>query len=125
MATASNVTTTIMFADVCDSTFLYSRLGDKKAFDLINTTLKRAADLVKRHKGVVLRTKGDDVLCIFSDPFDALQASIAIHSAFEFHQTINPSLSIGINSGPALLSEGDIQGDTVNVAARLAASILK
>jgi adenylate cyclase len=28
-------------------------------------------------------------------------------------------MSIGINSGPALLSDGDILGDTVNVAARL------
>lgn len=113
------VKTTVMIADICDSTLLFSELGDEKAFALINDALKEAANLVKQHGGQVLRTKGDDVLCIFSDAFNAIQASLAIHEVFDSHPSSKLAMSIGINSGPALLSEGDILGDTVNIAARL------
>jgi len=119
MSEAAAVTTTVMFADICDSTLLFSQLGDEKAFALINDALKQTANLVRLHDGLVLRTKGDDVLCMFSNPFNALQASMAIHAAFDSHRPQELAMSIGINSGPALLSEGDILGDTVNIAARL------
>lgn len=121
MSEAATVKTTVMIADICDSTLLFSQLGDEKAFALVNDALKEAARLVKQHGGVVLRTKGDDVLCMFSDAFNALQASMAIHAAFDSRHSTELAMSIGINSGPALLSEGDILGDTVNIAARLSA----
>lgn len=119
MTEAANVTTTIMFADVCDSTYLFSELGDEKAFELINETLRRAADIVRQHHGVVLRTKGDDVLCTFSDPLNALEAAISIQARRPTPHTAWPPMAVGINSGPAILSGGDVLGDTVNVAARL------
>jgi len=121
MPEAAAVTTTVMIADICDSTLLFSQLGDEKAFALIKEALKEAARLVQRHDGLVLRTKGDDVLCMFSDAFNALQASMAIHEAVDSRHAHKLAMSIGINSGPALLSEGDILGDTVNIAARLSA----
>jgi class 3 adenylate cyclase len=120
MSNATAVRTTVMFADICDSTLLFSRLGDDRAFALINDALKEAAAIVERHDGRVLRTKGDDILCIFSDASNALSASMAIHAVFDAHRPLDLAMSIGINSGPALLSEGDILGDTVNIAARLA-----
>jgi len=80
MSETAAVTTTVMFADICDSTLLFSRLGDEAAFKMIDSALKLSADLIKRHAGVVLRTKGDDVLCIFSDPFNAISRLSALAS---------------------------------------------
>ncbi len=116
------VTTTVMFADICRSTFLFNQLGDKKASLLIGKLLKQAATIVEAQEGVALRTLGDDILCIFSDPLNALQASIAIHSETRNYSSSAGSelaMRIGINSGSALLAKHDIHGDTVNTAARL------
>ncbi len=116
------VTTTVMFADICRSTFLFDQLGDQKASSLIGKLLKQATAITEAQNGVALRSLGDDVLCIFSDPLDALQAAIAIHSESRKHSSSavsELSMKIGINSGSALLAEHDIYGDTVNTAARL------
>jgi hypothetical protein len=113
-----------MFADICESTFLFNQLGDEKAARLVNQALHKASESVQRNGGKVLRTKGDDILCIFSKPLEALQASREIHSGASRFSAVHSqalAMSIGINSGPALLSEGDILGDTVNMAARLSA----
>jgi class 3 adenylate cyclase len=122
MSEATAVTTTVMFADICRSVYLFSRLGDEKAAELIGRALEEAAAVVERCEGVVLRTKGDDVLCIFSDPLKALEAAMLVHAQLmnvSSHGAGELAMRIGINSGPALLSEGDILGDTVNTAARL------
>ena len=119
MSESVSITTTVMFADICGSTRLFNELGDEKAARLVGDTLKLAATLVELHDGVVIRTKGDDVLCIFSDPLNALQASMDIQAQISRSARGEMAMSIGINSGPALLSEGDILGDTVNIAARL------
>lgn len=120
MSEATTINTTVMFADICNSTRLFSKLGDEKAYALINQALQLAAALVKSHDGIVLRTKGDDVLCIFAVPGDALNASLAIHNEFDTRQLPDLAVSIGLSSGTALLAQGDIQGDIVNIAARLA-----
>ncbi len=122
MSEARVVTTTVMFADICRSTYLFDQLGDEKAAILIGDVLKQTTSIVEAHEGVVLRTKGDDVLCIFSDPLKAVQASMDVHKKigeFSSDAATELSIRIGINSGSALLTEGDILGDTVNIAARL------
>jgi adenylate cyclase len=122
MSVTAPVSTTVMFADICRSTYLFNQLGDEAAAGLVVDMLQQTASTVEGHDGTVLRTKGDDVLCIFSDPLNALRAAIDIHTTianFSASAAGDLSMRIGINSGPALLSEGDILGDTVNTAARL------
>jgi adenylate cyclase len=114
--------TTVMFVDICRSTYLFSELGDEKAAKLVGKALHCAGSVVQAHEGKVLRTKGDDILCIFDEPVNALQASIDIHAEirhFSSGDCSDLSMRIGINSGSALLAEGDILGDSVNTAARL------
>lgn len=122
MTESAPVTTTVMFADVCRSAYLFNRLGDEKAARLINEVLRLTASIVETHQGEVLRSKGDDVLCIFSDPVRALHAAIEVHARvrkYPVDEADELSMRIGINSGTALLSDGEIFGDTVNTAARL------
>ena len=47
MSDATNITTTVMFADICDSTRLFSKLGDEKAYSLIDQALKLTAGLLE------------------------------------------------------------------------------
>lgn len=122
MSEAIEVTTTVMFADICRSAYLFSQLGDENASLLIGKLLQQAAAIVEGHGGVALRTMGDDVLCIFSDPLNALQTALAIHAENRKYSSgagSELSMRIGINSGTALLEKHDIHGDTVNTAARL------
>lgn len=111
---------TVMFADICRSTFLFDELGDEPAAQLVSGVLARAARVIEQHGGTVLRTKGDDILCIFDHPRNALQAALGIHRCTFEGRGARVSMRIGINSGNALLADGDLLGDSVNVAARLA-----
>jgi len=116
---------TIMFADIVGSTRLYEILGDEVAEKLVTTTLKQLSDIVNKAHGVVIKTSGDDVMCSFTNVDQAMDAARDMHK-FVAEKTA-PSrdyriaLRIGAHKGPVIESEGDIYGDAVNVAARVAA----
>jgi adenylate cyclase len=116
---------TIMFADIVGSTRLYEILGDEVAEKLVTTTLKQLSDIVNKNHGLVIKTSGDDVMCSFSNVDQAMEAARDMHK-FVAEKTA-PSrdyriaLRIGAHKGPVIESEGDIYGDAVNVAARVAA----
>ena len=113
---------TIMFADVVDSTGLYERLGDIEAQYTISQCLGLVQDMVERHKGRVIKTAGDDSLCMFDKAEQAIAAACVIQeglsedSVFEDNEI---QMHIGVHSGLGLITEGDVFGDTVNVAARV------
>jgi class 3 adenylate cyclase len=113
-----------MFADICRSTHLYSELGDDRAAALVNSLLAEATAVVTSVGGRVIRSMGDDVLCTFEQPAQALQAAAGIHEAvrrFSDSSGHNLALRIGMNTGTVILHQDDILGDTVNMAARVAA----
>lgn len=114
----------VMFADVAGSTRLYERLGDQIANQMISGAIKLAENLIKKNKGVVVKHIGDEVMCRFSSADNAVQCACEIHEIMEvqpIQHGIGLVFRIGINWGPALLREdGDIFGDAVNLAARMA-----
>lgn len=122
MNQANKINATILFADVCRSTFLFSELGDEAAAALIERILGVTGEAVLAHGGRVLRSQGDDVLCLFGTAEDAMDAALEIHrSTGKLAPEGGPDaeMRIGANSGPVLISGSEIAGDTVNVAARL------
>lgn len=124
MSQNAPIETTVLLADICSSTYLFSQLGDERAGRMVTQALKQATEVVRSHDGQVLRSKGDDILCTFSNPHKALQVAIEIHATPMRQDLVAAEdlcFRIGINSGPALFSNGDILGDTVNIAARLCA----
>lgn len=113
---------TIMFADVADSTGLYERLGDIEAQFTISQCLGLVRDLVERNRGTVIKTAGDDIMCMFDKAHDALQASVSIQESLAeemMFDELKIMMHIGVHSGVGLITEGDVFGDTVNVAARV------
>jgi len=85
--------------------------------------LQLAGKIATQHRGTVIGTIGDEVMCIFDVPEDALIAANHIHSQVRKNALMQKhqlAMRIGINSGTVVSMSGSIYGDTVNIAARLA-----
>ncbi len=112
----------VMFADVVDSTGLYEQLGDIEAQFTISQCLGLVRDLAERNKGRVLKTAGDDIMCMFDKAHHALTSACQVQEALSeemLFEDIKVSMHIGVHAGLGLLTEGDVFGDLVNVAARV------
>ncbi len=113
----------VLFADISDSTKLYSTLGDNAARAVVNACLSLITGVVERFKGRVVKTIGDEVMCVFRRADDAVVAAsemqllLAGKRPGQYHVQIH----VGLHYGPVLVEENDIFGDTVNAAAYLTA----
>ena len=109
-------TAAIVFADICGSAELYERSGDLQALDQIGHCLDQLACLAENHKGRIIRSKGDDLLCTFEQPVYALWAASDMCLGSLPHGL---QVHVGIHYGPIVRARGDVFGDAVNVAARM------
>lgn len=118
-----NIKCAIMFADVAGSTKLYEDVGDDKARAMISHTIETMTKSTQAMRGRVIKTIGDEIMCVFVDADSTVRAAYDIQETvsndFSFGRAL--SIRIGAHFGPAILeSDGDIFGDAVNVAARMA-----
>jgi len=118
---------TFLFTDLKGSTALYQRIGDMKAFALVQRHFDRLAAVVQAHAGAIVKTIGDAVMAVFQQPANAVRAAIAVLQQIERfneeHGGRNIVLKVGLHRGPSIavtLNETlDYFGHTVNVAARV------
>ena len=122
--TRQSIECAVMFADVCGSTRLYETRGDEKAQRIINECLEYMAQVVQARGGVVVKTIGDEIMARFPDADSAVKAAIEIQETTEGGRAYDGervSLRTGLHAGPAILDgSGDVFGDAVNIAARMA-----
>ena len=114
---------TILFADICRSTVLFDKLGDQDALNLIMKALELAGEIVTEQHGTIIGTIGDEIMCTFISPEDALIAARQIHKMMQQNtlmQSNQLAMRLGINSGTVVSLSNSVYGDTVNIAARLA-----
>lgn len=117
-------TMAVMFADISDSTSLYQKLGDAAARNIVNACLKVINGVLARYEGRLVKTIGDEVMCVFPD------ADLAVLAASDMQAQVSSSkpgnypvsIHVGLHYGPVLVEENDVFGDTVNVAAYLRAA---
>jgi class 3 adenylate cyclase len=117
-------TLAVMFADISDSTSLYQKLGDAAARNIVNACLKVINGVLARYQGRLVKTIGDEVMCVFPD------ADLAVLAASDMQAQVSAtkpgnypvSIHVGLHYGPVLVEENDVFGDTVNVAAYLRAA---
>lgn len=117
-------TLAVMFADISDSTSLYQKLGDAAARNIVNACLKVINGVLARYRGRLVKTIGDEVMCVFPD------ADLAVLAASDMQAQVSAtkpgnypvSIHVGLHYGPVLVEENDVFGDTVNVAAYLRAA---
>lgn len=115
----------VLFADVSGSTRLYEVIGDKRAFAAINGCLDILRRITGAHGGRVVKTIGDEIMAVFPDAISAVQAASEMQSEISAQPPVNNArvaIRIGFHHGSVLKSktDGDVFGDTVNIAARMA-----
>ena len=114
----------ILFADISGSTALYDRLGNVQALQLVSRTLDILIREAAAHEGTLIKTIGDEIMCTFPGAAAAVNAACAMQAAIEKqradieHQIY---VRIGLHYGEVIRESGDVFGDAVNVAARVAA----
>jgi len=115
--TMHSQTLTVLFADLVGSTRLYETLGDTQAHQRVTDSLKRMALVVETHSGRLLKTVGDAVMASFQRADDAYLAAIDIQKE---HAGLELCVTVGFHSGEVIPDAGDVYGNAVNVAARVA-----
>ena len=117
-----------LFTDLKGSTEMYERLGDAQAFALVKEHFYIMERLVREHNGAIVKTIGDAVMAVFTDPRDALRTAVEMIEAFDDLETAEKLknaiiVKVGIHHGPCIavtLNERiDYFGTTVNIAARV------
>ncbi|MCJ8499480.1 adenylate/guanylate cyclase domain-containing protein [Desulfatitalea alkaliphila] len=122
MADDTHQTQAILFADIANSTRLYEQLGDARALELVTSCLSLVEKVTLANHGQVVKTIGDEVMCRFAQPDQAMAAAVGMQETISDDETMvayRIRLRIGFHYGPVICESGDVYGDAVNVAARM------
>lgn len=109
---------TLLFTDIVGSTGAAAERGDDAWRSVLAQHDARAADLVERIGGRVVKSLGDGMLAVFDRPALALQAALALHTAAT---DLDLQLRAGLHTGECELVGEDVAGIAVHIAARVAA----
>jgi class 3 adenylate cyclase len=113
----------VLFADVAGSTKLYDTLGDARAKELVDECLALMTEVVKKHDGRVIKTIGDEVMCVLSSADNGCLAAMKMQLGVDdllAHDGVKRAIRVGFHFGPVIEESDDVFGDTVNLAARMA-----
>jgi len=115
----------VLFADISGSTQLYVQVGDTTARSIIGKALEYLAGVTKEFKGTVIKTIGDEVMCRFPSADHAFDAAVEMQrrlkqNSGEISDKVRVGIRIGFQWGEVVEQDGDVFGDAVNVAARVA-----
>jgi class 3 adenylate cyclase len=115
----------VLVLDLCDSTVMANRYGDAFALQLKEALRSLARPILSQHGVAFLKGTGDGFLATFSELQKAAEAAILIlqkkgETLPKASDGTPPQFRIGIHFGQTNVdSDGDRQGDVVNMAFRL------
>jgi adenylate cyclase len=110
---------TFLFADLVGFTALAELDGDDRALEVALGLQRRVRSLLADHEAEQVKAIGDGLMLRCAKAAAAVTLGLRVVEAAE--EPGFPPVRVGIHTGPALASEGDWYGRTVNVAARLCA----
>lgn len=114
----------VVFADVSGSTRLYETLGDAAALAAIGLCIDAMKQATLLNQGQVIKTIGDEVMATFATAAQGMQAACDMQRRVALLPApANGSkltIRAGFHCGPTLMENGDVFGDTVNTAGRMA-----
>jgi len=114
---------TILFADVSGSTRLFETKGDVEARRLIAAVLDALTGICQQHGGRVIKTIGDEIMCTLPGALNGVLAACDMQRRMARDINFvrdNLAIRVGLHHGDALEENGDVFGDAVNTAARMA-----
>src|SRR3984893_9416475 len=115
---------TILFADI-DGYSRLMRADEEQTLDDLRAHLTElVGPVVERFHGRIVKTVGDGVLGQFGSAGEAVRSAVELQRGM-FERNINTpaerrqAFRIGLHLGDIIVSDEDVFGDTVNLAARL------
>jgi adenylate cyclase len=111
---------TFVFADIAGFTALTEAHGDEAAFALMADFIKAVKTELPAVRGEHVKTIGDALMLRIPDPGDAIVLGLRIANELMLDHGA-PAVRVGLHHGPAVESEGDYFGASVNLAARVSA----
>ena len=117
-----------LFTDLTGSTALYQRVGQARAFRIVQDQFAILGEAIAEHNGAIVKTIGDAVMATFPTGGDALAAGLAIQRAIrrlELRGEADPAslVRVGVHQGPCVAVTAndrlDYFGTTVNIASRV------
>jgi class 3 adenylate cyclase/tetratricopeptide (TPR) repeat protein len=123
MAGATRRFAAVMFTDMVGYTYI-SQKSEMLAMRLLQKQRDVVRSCVSRHGGMEIKTIGDGFLIEFGSALEAVSCAITIQNDIHAKSLgAEPGesvvLRIGINAGEVIPDQGDIYGDTVNLASRV------
>jgi class 3 adenylate cyclase len=117
-----------VFTDLTGSTALYQRVGQARAFRIVQDQFALLGEAIAAHHGAIVKTIGDAVMATFPTGGDALAAGLAIQREIrrlDLRGEADPAVlvRVGIHQGPCVAVTAnerlDYFGTTVNIASRV------
>lgn len=115
----------ILFADIVQSSAVYKKAGDKAGQRYIAACIAALSNAAVESGGTIIKTIGDEVMCLFSDSTNAITAAVAMHQVLDRDRQgerwglQSPNLYAGMHKGEVVFKKNDVFGQTVNIAAHL------
>jgi TolB-like protein/class 3 adenylate cyclase/Flp pilus assembly protein TadD len=106
----------VMFTDLAGYTALME-MDEQQAHDVVGKLKSIQKEAVSNFNGKIIKYIGDGTLITFSSAFDAVNCAIDIQKELLKESKIH--LRIGIHLGEVVEENGDVYGDSVNVASRV------
>ena len=112
-----------LIADVRGYTKFTREHGDEAAAALAAAYAEIVRDVIEAAGGELVELRGDEALCVFESPRQALRAAMALRDRLIDETVAHPErplgTGIGLDVGEAVPVEGGYRGGALNVAARL------
>ena len=116
---------TILFTDVEGSTALRSARGDVEAQEILRACDELIRQHVQAHGGQPIKSLGDGLMVSFDSPRRALACALEVQAALSERAHRQPRdevrVRLGLHTGDVAEEAGDLFGQAVNAAARIAA----
>ena len=117
------ITASIMFTDLEDSTQMLTRLGDEENQTLLASHSKIIRDQLDKYGGVEVKTMGDGFMIAFYSARKAGSCAVDIQRDLQEFNRENPErqlkVRVGLNLGEVIKEEKDYFGSAVVIAARI------
>jgi adenylate cyclase len=115
---------TVLFTDIVGHTEMMHRRGDERGREVLREHETITRRLLNEHGGTEVKSMGDGFMASFPSVTNGVACAIALQKAFAERNgsAAEPlNVRVGLNAGEPIEEEGDLFGETVIVAARIAA----
>src|SRR5258706_15363669 len=111
-----------MFTDLVGSVKMYNKVSDSVAVDLVKNLEAQVQEILPKFRGKWIKSTGDGQLLTFEKSSGAPRAPTEVHRLCDLlarNKMTDLFVRIALHTGEVFHGDGDIHGNTVNLAARL------